>query len=243
MSFARKVLYSESSPYGSYKVVDMVYDGRPARVLYGDGRSPQSGVAKDDNPGLLFDYNQRFLEILMSKQPKRVLIIGGGAFMLPTAAFHRFSRMRIDVVEIDPLLVTIARDYFDLPASKRLQVHVDDGAHFLMETKQRYDAIILDAFSGYTIPGQLIDDAAIALYRKHLTRGGIVAMNFISEYKPTRRRLAHTLLDDFGASFKNVSLYQADPHYWHGEEQNYVLVAANKPVSFDYLQSTQVDPY
>jgi hypothetical protein len=59
-------LHKFQTPYGSYKVVDTIYNGRPARMLYGAKNSPQSGIAFDDSPELLFDYNQRFLEIALS---------------------------------------------------------------------------------------------------------------------------------------------------------------------------------
>ncbi len=235
------VLYTAKSSFGSYKVIDTLYNDRPARVLFGTKGSAQSGVAKDDQPELLFDYNQRFLEIIASTNPKRVLVIGGGAFMLPIAAFHRFPKLVLDVVEIDPLLVKISRDYFDLPNSKRLNVHIGDGAKFIAHTKKRYDLIIVDAFSGFTVPPEFIHKQAIALYQKRLKRNGVFAMNFISEYKPLRYRLAHELVDMFKKVFPHVSLYQADPHYFAGEEQNHLLVAARTEQHFSYLQSDAVE--
>jgi len=241
MVFNRTVVYSGQSNYGKYQVVDMVYDGRPARVLYGDKNSPQSGVARDDSPELLFDYNQRFLEMIMSQRPKRLLVIGGGAFMLPIAAFHRFPDMTIDVVEIDELLVNISRDYFDLPSSSRLNVHIEDGVEFLARTRTRYDMIIIDVFSGYTIPYHFLEMHALTQYRRHLIRRGVVAINFISEYKPRRPRLAHELVTSFQDVFPYLSLYQADPHYYRGEDQNMLLAASDAPMHFDYMQSHQLE--
>ncbi|MGH7218562.1 MAG: spermidine synthase [Candidatus Microsaccharimonas sp.] len=234
------VLYTASSAFGSYKVIDTTYNNRPARVLFGSKGSAQSGVAKDDEPELLFDYNQRFFEIMASLNPKRVLVIGGGAFMLPIAAFHRFPKLTLDVVEIDPLLVKISRDYFDLPESKRLNVYIGDGAEYIAQTKKRYDLIIVDAFSGFTIPRELVSKQAIALYQKRLKRNGVFAMNFISEYKARRYRLAHELVDTFEKAFPHVSLYQADPHYFTGEEQNHLLVAGRADIHFTYLQSSEL---
>lgn len=236
-----KTLYMGESPFGSYKVIDMVYNSRNARLLFGNRASPQSGVALDDDPRLLFDYNQRFLELIMSQKPKHLLVIGGGAFMLPTAAFHQFPALQIDVVEIDPLLVTLARDYFDLPDDKRLGVHVMDGAAFIESSKTRYDMIIIDAFSGFNVPPQLINETAIKQYKRHLKRNGTVAINFISEYKPRKRALAHRLVDGFSSIFPEVALYQADVEYISGEQQNLVLVAGKKLPSFDYLQSEELE--
>lgn len=241
MLFNRTVLYSGESQYGKYKVVDTVYNGREARVLYGNQRSPQSGVAKDGDPELLFDYNQRFLEIIMSHKPKRLLVIGGGAFMLPIAAFHQFPELIIDVVEIDPLLVKLSKEYFDLPDDKRMNVHIEDGLHYISRTKKKFDMIIIDAFSGYTIPHHLLENKAIIQYQKHLKKNGMVTMNFISEYKRARPRLAHEVLASFNEVFSDVSLYQADVHYYKGEEQNLILVAGNRPAHFEYLHSSELE--
>ena len=243
MLLRRTILYKGESPFGRYKIADTSYDGRPARVLYGDRWSPQSGVALDDKPELLFDYNQRFLEIMMSRPPKKLLVIGGGAFMLPIAAFNRFTDLTMDVVEIDPLLVQLSKDFFNLPEDERMRIHVEDGAVFVAATRERYDMIILDAFSGYTIPHHLLERATIEQYKRCLTKDGIIALNFISEYKPSRARLAHELLDSFGALFAEVSLYQSDADYGPTDEQNLLLVASNRPFHFEYLQAPELKRY
>ncbi len=241
--FKRKVLYSGKSQHGSYKIIDAMYNGRPARVLYGDKQTPQSGMAMDDDPYLLFSYNQRFIEMVLSVRPKKLLVIGGGAFMLPISAFHRFPDMVIDVVEIDPLLVQLSRDFFELPESERLRVYVGDGAEFIKTTKEKYDMIIIDAFSGFTIPHHLLERDMLLHYKKHMKRNGVIALNFISEYTPTRGEFAHEVIAGFREVFKWCGLYQAEPGYDKGDEQNHVLAASDSPVSFDYLQSTELELY
>ena len=237
----KETIHSVASNYGSYTIVDGIYNDRPARVLFGSHETPQSGVAHDDEPELLFNYNQRFFEIIMNLSPNRILIIGGGAGTLPTALFHRFQNVHIDVVEIDPLLVELAYTYFDLPKSPRLHVHVADGKSFVETASAKYDVIILDAFSGFTIPHHLLEKDTIELYKKCLTRNGTVALNFISSYKASRNSLAHEIIASFAEAFSNRSLYQADAEYPRGEEQNYILAASDTPLHFDYLQSDEQD--
>lgn len=244
MIFRRKTIYKAKSKYGSYKVVDMKYNGRPSRVLFGDQKTAQSGLALDDEPELLFDYNQRFLEMMISRQPmQKALIIGGGAGILPTAAYYQFPTLSIDSIEIDPLLTQIAYKYFDLPHDHRLQVHAKDGAGYVAKTNQKYDMICLDAFSGYTIPPHLLKLDTVKHYKQCLKSDGFIAVNFISEYRPYQKQLAHNMLEIFGKIFDHVSLYQADPHEEANEDQNFILVASNTPISFDYLQSTEREIY
>src|ERR1700752_3186245 len=81
----KTVRFEGETPYGHYTVVDTTYSNRPARVLYSgrEFRTAQSGIALDDQDEMLFDYNQRFLELARGLEPKRALLIGGGAFTLP----------------------------------------------------------------------------------------------------------------------------------------------------------------
>ena len=238
--FGRKTIYTGSSKYGSYKIVEGSYNGRQARVLYGANRTPQSGKALDDNPELLFNYNQRFLEIIASIQPERLLVIGGGVMMLPIAVHERFSKTVIDVVEIDELLIELAYEHFDAPKDTRLQTYVKDGKDFVKNTTQRYDAIILDAFSGHDIPKHLLETAMTDLYAQHLNEGGVLAINLISAVQSNRPRLVAEVLHTLSESFKYTAVFQADTNESLRDEQNLVLVAATHPIDFDYIQSIDV---
>ena len=237
----RQVLYQGASEFSRYQVVDTTYDGRPARVLYGNHDTPQSGVALDDNPELLFDYNQRFYEIALSMQPKRVLVIGGGAFTLPKVLIERLPKCQVDVAELDELLPQLAIQYFGLPQTPRLQVAVEDGRSFLRHTSHQYDLIIIDAFSEFTIPRSLYTRQAAAAYAAVLNDGGVVAMNIISWYRGYRHRLTDEVVASFQTAFKTIHLYPADYTYSEKAEQNIVVVATQQQdPSFDYLQSHEV---
>lgn len=235
-------LFSGSSDYGTYRVIDTIFVGRPARILYGANSSPQSGLALDDDPELIFDYNQRFLEMMMSHQPDSALVIGGGTCTLPTAAHQLFPNIKIDVVEIDKLLIDLAYDFFDMPKSKRLTPVISDAYKYLQKTSARYDMIVIDAFTGYTIPPHLLQLSAILQYQKHLNPGGIVTINFIAEYKKHRSSLAHEIVAAFSEVFKYVAVYQSDPNYPNGSDQNLLLAASDNELHFDYLQSKEVGP-
>jgi len=241
MTIAKKTLFTTKTAFSSYKVVDRIYNYRPARVLYGVGRSPQSGVALDDEPELLFHYNQRFLEIVISIHPKSILIIGGGAFTLPTYLFNRFEDMNIDVVEIDPELTAIAHDYFDLPHDERLTVINMDGRKYINTTSKKYDLIILDAFSGYDIPRYLLTAEAVNAYKKCLTPKGLIAVNFISTYYSYKQFLTHEIMATFESVMEYIELYPADHDNDRRSEQNLILVASNRLHSLDYLQASSVE--
>ncbi len=240
--FNKQTLYEGASDFSHYKVIDTIYDGRKARLLYGGHNTPQSGLALDNQPHLLFDYNQRFLEIAQSLQPSRVLIIGGGALTLPKAMLQQFPHIDIDVVELDPLLPVLAHRYFDVHEDPRLHVYVQDGRHFLDHATTLYDLIVVDAFTEFTIPRPLYTASAVEAYARLLKQDGVLTMNFIARYKGMKKTLAHELVATFCTCFQAVSLYPADHTYITNYDQNLLLVASQKEdVPLDYLQSQTVE--
>lgn len=183
MRQADTVIFDTTTPHGHYQVVDMLYGGRPARVLFsGQRTAAQSGIATDDNPDLLFDYNQRFYELVTGVLPRRVLVIGGGMYTLPMALLNALPSVRLDVVELDTGLREIASKYFGLVENPRLRITHDDGRAFLDKNKLPYDVILVDAFRDVSIPVSLTSLDAVRELRRNLTPNGIVAINVISAY-------------------------------------------------------------
>lgn len=238
----QSVLFEGAGSHGHYYVVERTYDDRPSRLLLSGRAAPQSGLALDDGPELLFDYNQRLLEVAMSLDPASVLVIGGGAFTLPKALIERFSDMRVDVVEIDTLLPELARTHFALPNDPRLTIVNRDGREYINNHDGHYDLIIVDAFSEYDIPHSLISSQAAAQYARLLTPGGTLVFNIISTYYG-RPSLAHQMLATFDHHFVSTELYPADPRDDKRTEQNLLFIASLSVMPhLDYLQSYCVHP-
>jgi len=226
-----EVLFETTTPFGHYQVVDTVYEGRPARVLFsGDHVAAQSGVPRDGKPDLLFDYNQRLFELVEQLQPKRLLMIGGGAFTLPTALNLAMSGLLIDVVEQDPVLVALAERYFDLVTSDKLHVITGEGRAYLDSTTQKYDLIIIDAFSHVQMPQSLATGQAAAAMAQALMPGGAVAVNIIAAYRGRRVTPLIRLCAAFTEVFKRLTLYQANPAYSEWTAQNYILLGQQSGV-------------
>jgi spermidine synthase len=233
LRYDEKTLYTD----GKFDVVDMVYAGRPARVLFDGNRSAaQSGMALDNKPELLFDYNQRFLELAEGLKPARLLLIGGGAYTWPIAALRALPHVQIDVVEPDASLDAIAARFFGLKSDKRLRIIHDDGYAFLQKNTHTYDLIIIDAFTGFTIPESLTTIQAGKLLKQSLGKHGTVAMNVVSPYLGRGGERMRGYRHLFESLFDVVAVYPADTKYPLEQSQNFIIVACDKSTALPQLR-------
>ena len=117
-------------------------------------------------------------------RPRRIGVIGLGT---GSVAVYGQPGDTIRFYEIDRAIEDIAKSYFtylsDSPAAIET-VLGDARVSLAAEAPQRYDVLVVDAFSGDAVPAHLMTAQALALYRRHLAAGGIVAFhvsnNFLS---------------------------------------------------------------
>ena len=112
--------------------------------------------------------------------PKDVALIGLGSGALncyagPDSNFH--------FIEIDPLVVQVAKEYFTfLSDCKPPKITVGDGRLELAKLDERFDAIIIDAFSSDSIPVHVITTEAVQMYLQHLKPNGIIIAHISSRF-------------------------------------------------------------
>jgi len=101
---------------------------------------------------------------LLQAGSRRVLMIGCGGGTLATML--RADGVKVTIIEINARSFEISRKYFHLP--RDVECHVGDGRTFLRATKQKFDAVVLDAYDGNQIPKQLMTPAFFKLVRTRL---------------------------------------------------------------------------
>ncbi|GKV28678.1 hypothetical protein SLEP1_g37697 [Rubroshorea leprosula] len=70
----------------------------------------------------------------------KAVVIGLGAGLLPMFLHGSIPFLQTEVVELDPMMLNIARDYFGFTQDKRLKVHIADGIQFVKEYKNSFPA-------------------------------------------------------------------------------------------------------
>lgn len=140
-------------------------------VFYYHGYSCQSEA--DHNGISMAPYIHAIYDILVQLQARDILMIGCGGGTLATMLAR--SGRAVVVVDNDPYAITIARRYFALPFE--VTCHVTDGRTFMEQNKRKFDAIVVDAFTGDLTPDHLCSSKFFRLARRRLNAGGSVLVN------------------------------------------------------------------
>jgi spermidine synthase len=173
------ILYEKDSAYSTIVVTQ---DDDGLRTLsFGRDGARQSVVKVGDPNHLELPYVRAMLvSLAMVRDPERVLIIGLGGGSLPMFLHRHYPKADIDVVDIDPAVVEVARDYFGFREDSRLRAHVEDGRKFIEQCEKPYDLILLDAFGSDSIPRHLTTREFLEAVRRALTPQGMAVANLWS---------------------------------------------------------------
>ncbi len=117
----------------------------------------------------------KLLKNLPDGKPQHVGVIGLG---IGTLANYARPEDRFRFYEINPDVISMANEHFTCLKNSRGAVTVIEGDARLVldaEPDQRFDILVLDAFSGDAIPVHLLTAEAMQIYRRHLKPDGVLA--------------------------------------------------------------------
>jgi spermidine synthase len=198
-----EVLRLKDSQYHRIAVVE----DADSRYLRFDS-SFQSGMYIDDPFRTRFEYSD-YLQLPLAYGPdtRRILYIGLGGGSAPKRTWRDFPATSIDAVELDPEVVDVAYEYFELPRDPRLRVEVEDGRRFLAANEGPWDAIVIDAFYSDSIPFHLATREFLELARSRVAPGGTVSTNIIGAVRGSNSRLFRSMLRTYRAVFPTVAIH------------------------------------
>lgn len=200
--------------------------GRPVLLLITSGRVYQSGMFLDNTEELYFPY-LKFFRLAKHFNPgiKKALMIGGGAYSYPRDFLNNFPEATLDVVEIDPKMTDLAKQYFRLKDNPRLKIFHHDGRTFLNTTNNKYDAIYLDVFISFMPPFQLTTKEAILKLYNSLNDRGVVLMNIVSAIDGKQGEFLRSEYATFKTIFPQVYLFPVNSIAQSRIVQNIILVS------------------
>ncbi|WP_202703026.1 spermidine synthase [Flavobacterium sp. UGB4466] len=87
-----------------------------------------------------------------------ILLLGvAGGSVVKTLVDEIQYKGKITGVEIDPEMIKIANEYFNLNEIKQLEVVIDDAFEYVLKTKNKYNLIIIDIFEDIKMPNFLFE--------------------------------------------------------------------------------------
>jgi hypothetical protein len=135
---------------------------RPSAWLLRQHDMDASYVDLADPLHLEFDYLRWVRIVLRIARARRVLHVGGGACALPRALAAEDPGGRQEVCEIDADVLALAREHLGLRRAPGLRVRLAEGRAFVAsQPADSWDAIVIDAFVGATVPRRLITMQAL----------------------------------------------------------------------------------
>ncbi len=226
--FPPKTLFDATSQYSHLRVKQ---DGSKRRLVYvkqvNDNQIEYTQSDRDmiDPHNLSMEYTRLIFSSLLFFPDlagiKRILMIGlGGGVFCPFIRKH-LPHATLDIVEIDKMVVDLARRYFDFKESTNINLYIGDGREFIENTDRRYDLVLSDPYliigDNYEVPGRLRTVEYYRQVKDILNEGGIFSANIFVEDRLLAQEIK-TIADIFGPTY-----------FFTGKSYNSAIVACHSP--------------
>jgi spermidine synthase len=192
----------------------------------------QSGMDSADPRRTVFPYSDYMhLPLVLRPDAARVLFIGLGGGTVPKRYYEDYPRMDLEVVELDPAVVAVARRYFGVPDDARLRIAPLDGRLFVTRTSDRYDIMLLDAYLIDTIPFHLATREFFQTAKARLSPGGALASNVIGALAGPQSRLFRAVYKTLTDVFHTVYVFPVDWQRYNGRDaiRNIIIIGTDQP--------------
>lgn len=204
-----------------------VIDANDIRTLSFDGSMETRMSLSDPSKGH-FEYTEHFhMPWLWNGLITNILVMGLGGASTQRSWARYYPHVTVESVEIDPVVLDVAKKYFHFKETPKQIVHLSDGRVFLRRTDTKYSAIFMDAYVqnryGSSIPYHLATKEFFALAAGHLATNGVLAYNVIGSMQATQPDLVGSLYKTLKSLFPQVYAFPSR------QSQNVVLLATTFP--------------
>jgi spermidine synthase len=227
---------SHGSLFGTVKILRSEPDrgsGHFLRIYFNDGLI-QNSVDSNGRSMSFYTYALEALAYAYRPEVRTALVLGLGAGMVPMQLAAR--NVAVDVVEIDPVSLRVAREFFGFDPSKA-SAHLADARTFLHSCPRAFDVVVVDLFHGDGTPDYLVTREFFRDLKRCLADHGVAVFNTFADLeRPVS--YAH-FLATLRTELPHIVLYRPD---WEGAVHvNSFVVASAAPlqppakVTLDYV--------
>ena len=232
---------------------EIIVDGTDTARFLWFGYTRQAGVFLD---GDAFDFRkalasgQRCFDLADLYQPDlgSMLHVGLGAGNAAMRSALRHSQAVVEVVEIDPVILDVASEWFGFE-SDRCEVHIADALEFLRATDRRWDRIMLDTFlsAGGTSelnvsPSYFSEREFVELLAQRLGEDGLVMTNLNGALRGAEKAPLLSLLGIIEDVFGHLAVHSVSDRTGAGYalsehpdlemvDDHYIVLASRHPLA------------
>ncbi len=213
----RKIVFDQRSDFGRVLVVDQ---GSLRSLRFGSPDGDTESQIDLSRPEAIMLDCIRYAAIALgyTQTVRRALVLGLGGGNFPMMLRRALPRAFIRAIEIDPVVVEVARRYFFLAEDRRLQVVVADALQYISRDRERYDLIFHDAYPADGTLGALWQEEFLMALRARLEPGGVLVANVAT----ATGRIAPEVLRAFRAAFPDMACFSTE------ERLNVILIGAQE---------------
>ncbi len=168
----------------------------------------------------VFEYTaMMFIGFQHLPNTRNVCLIGLGGGYIPTVFRLHLPHVRLQSVEVDPLVVRLAKDYFQFRSAAGHALSITDGRQYLRRNPDKFDQIWIDAsiptISGAHDAREFLEAVPLAT----LTRNGVVVQNVHNS-----NQLFDAQVTTFRSVFSHVYVFEGT------SSSNSIIIAAQEPL-------------
>ncbi|XP_020571393.1 methyltransferase-like protein 13 isoform X2 [Phalaenopsis equestris] len=185
-----------------------------------------SSLASSYHSGIISGFSLVSSELqnaVLLQERVKVIVVGLGAGLFPTFLHICLPILDIEVVELDPVVLELAKNYFGFKEDAQLKVHIGDGIKFIQNANINSEIkgsvanggkngdmmkiIIVDAdssdlSSGLACPpAGFVEEAFLSSVKDFLSAGGLFVINLVSRSSVIRQMVISRLKAAFDHLF------------------------------------------
>lgn len=169
---------TDPSFYDFAKISVEVSEKDNLRSMHIGNDTIQSAMHLKNHNQLVLNYTKVIaLSLIFNPNPAKILFLGLGGGSLQKFFFKYCEKSFTKTIEINPQVIQVAKSYFFIPDSDRLEIIHDDGVDYLNNHKDTYDLIVSDAFDDDGLPDIFKEEKYYELCHSRLTKNGIFVIN------------------------------------------------------------------
>lgn len=175
-----------------------VYQTDTSRILSFDGKIQQSRMRLNDINGLAHRYTQAMMTALIFVPTvKTVTVMGLGAGSMVKNLLSSFEALDVHAVEFREEVAKIAKIFFHLPDTPRLNIHIDDAVSYMKNNHIKSDIIFSDLYNTYGMEPRQIQASYLRDCKDSLNEHGVLVLNIWRQELRSQTQLEELLSLEF----------------------------------------------